>query len=78
MKVALCTPLHVHSAIARVSVSVANELVRRGHAVTLINIERTPGSTVHEGVQEQISWKDRQATVALQHAGAIVVQIGDN
>lgn len=78
MKVALCTPLHVHSAIGRVSISVANELTRRGHTVSLINIERTPASSMHESMLEQISWKDRQATVALQHAGAIVVQIGDN
>ena len=78
MKVALCTPLHVHSAIGRVSVNVANELTRRGHTVSLINIERTPAYPMHESMQEQISWKDRRSLVALQNAGVIVVQIGDN
>lgn len=78
MKIALCTPLHLQSAIARVSISVANELTRRGHTVTLINIERDPSQPTHDSAQAQLSWNDPKATTELHAASVIVVQIGDN
>lgn len=78
MKIALCTPLHIESAIARVSISVANELTRRGHDVALINIERVPSSTSHTTTQPQFWWKDPSTTHELQGATVILVQIGDN
>lgn len=78
MKVAFCTPLHTQSAIGRVSIRVADELSRRRHIVTLINIEREPSPTTHDSAQEQLSWNDPEAIAELRAADVIVVQIGDN
>ena len=78
MKIAVCTPLHVQSAIGRVSINITDELTRRGHLVTLINIERDPSPATQSSAQPQYSWKDPDAIAVLHAANAIVVQIGDN
>jgi hypothetical protein len=76
-KIALCTPLSSHSAIARASKILAAELERRHQFVSLINIEleipKTEGAT-----SSSLWWKDPKAAAALESADAIVVQIGDN
>ncbi len=72
MKIAFCTPLHAQSAIGRVSISVADELTRRGHIVSLINIERVPSPGTQPSVQPQISWKNPEAAEELQAANVIV------
>lgn len=79
MNLALCTPLHVNSAIGRASLLLATELERREHLVTLINIEEEPPQQQTEaGSRESLWWKAPRANSALEAADIIIVQIGDN
>lgn len=78
MKIALCTPVHVNSAIGRASLILATELELREHLVTFINIEDEAPQQADASSRESLWWKSPQADAELEAADMIIVQIGDN
>lgn len=80
MRITFYTPLSKASAIARTAITIADELQRRGHRVTLIRSERVKDTEAasYETRLPVRWWQDVVAGEIAQDSDIVLLNIGDN
>jgi glycosyltransferase involved in cell wall biosynthesis len=78
MRIVICSPLNIDSAIGRMAVETAHELLARGHVVDLVSTELERPSDFISTDSTPTLWSDPKIAMVMDSADIVVVHIGDN